>query len=241
MNVRHEAILWGLAVAVAIALGLVVVRGAITVAFSQPNLAPLYFSAIPYRQDDYSTENELAVRLNPLDPSLEQEAILEDQARSRLVLNDTYRLRGADHYALPTPINTLPILTKESPSATMPAHTATIIPSPSGIPAPINSATKTATDAPAPTAAATPTPAATRTPQPTNTPAATLTLQPTNTPTATRRPSRRTRPNRPSRRTRPSRRKRPNRRKHPNRRKRPNRSAAARESRRYPFLIIGSS
>src|SRR5689334_15139893 len=80
MNTRRETLLWSLTILMAIALGLTVVWVAITLAFSQPNIAPLYFAAIPYSQDDYSAEAVGAARLSPLDPALELEVMREDQA-----------------------------------------------------------------------------------------------------------------------------------------------------------------
>ena len=89
MNRQREAILWGAAITASIALGLIVVWAAIALAFSQPVPVTLYFVAVPYRQDDYSAEGADIARLNPLDPSLEQESILEDEARDKLLLNVT--------------------------------------------------------------------------------------------------------------------------------------------------------
>jgi hypothetical protein len=69
MNMRREAMLWSMAIAIAIALGLMVVWVAIALAFSRPNLEPLYFASAPYRQDDYSAEDVNSGRLSPLDPA----------------------------------------------------------------------------------------------------------------------------------------------------------------------------
>jgi hypothetical protein len=109
MNMRREAMIWSIAITAAIALGLVVVGGAIALTFSRPNFAPLYFAAAPYRQDDYSAEGVETVRLNPLDPSLEQEVILEDQARGVPVFKANYDLPIAppvpNNVLLPEPIS----------------------------------------------------------------------------------------------------------------------------------------
>ena len=84
MNKKREAILWSMMITTSIMLGLIVVWGAIVLAFSQTVLAPLYFVAAPYHQDDYSAEGVNAVRFNRLDPALEQEALREDGMRDRL-------------------------------------------------------------------------------------------------------------------------------------------------------------
>src|SRR5438128_456292 len=102
MNTRREAILWSIAIAAAIALGLAVVWVAIVLAFSRPNLAPLYFASAPYRQDDYSADDTNAAQISPLDPALEQEAIREDQARGNPLFNAGYYLKVAGHALLTT-------------------------------------------------------------------------------------------------------------------------------------------
>lgn len=115
---RREAVLWSLAIAAAIILGLVVIWAAIALAFGQPNLAPLYFSAAPYRQDDYSAENVTTARLNPLDPNLVEEVLLEDQARGLPVLKISYFLEPPNP-AVSTPIPSAPA-NQPLPAATDP-------------------------------------------------------------------------------------------------------------------------
>jgi hypothetical protein len=117
MNMRHEALLWSIAITAAIALGLIVVWGAIALAFSRPNFAPLYFAAAPYRQDDYSAEDMDAVRLNPLDPSLEQEVALGYQARVNPMPDVNYN----PAIAPPAPADIPPLaLTNPPPPANVP-------------------------------------------------------------------------------------------------------------------------
>src|SRR5690242_257316 len=143
MNMQREAVLWGLAIATAMAVGLIVVWSAIELAFSRPNLAPLYFSITRYRQDDYSTESEDAALLSPLDPGLEQEVIIEDLARGNLALKVHY-LNLADQ-----------------PDQTDPVLVATITPSPDST----NSLEPSATKVSPLTATNTPLPAPTNTPR----------------------------------------------------------------------------
>ncbi|HET7143241.1 MAG TPA: hypothetical protein VFI68_04395 [Anaerolineales bacterium] len=120
MNKRREAMLWSITITSAIALGLVVVWMAITMAFGQQNLAPLHFVAAPYRQDDYSAESQDMVRLNPLDENLEQEVILEEQANSSFLLNPDGKLPLAS--STPTNIpQTMPTNTPPSTLTNIPA------------------------------------------------------------------------------------------------------------------------
>jgi uncharacterized membrane protein YgcG len=79
MNMKREAALWSVAITAAVALGLVVVWAALALAFNQPNFTPLYYVAAPYSQDDYSAEGVDSARLNPLNPSLEQEVNFDGQ------------------------------------------------------------------------------------------------------------------------------------------------------------------
>ncbi|PKN95264.1 MAG: hypothetical protein CVU44_00875 [Chloroflexi bacterium HGW-Chloroflexi-6] len=162
MNMRHEAILWSRAIAVAIVLGLAVVWAVIALAFSRPNLAPLYFAAAPYRQDDYSAEGEYVMRLNPLDPALEQEAIIEDLARGNPVFDDIDLNPASTNIAL-SPTSTsvrLPTRTSIPPltSTSIPLPTSTSIPPP------------TSTSVPPPTSTSAPTPTSTTVPPPTKPP-----------------------------------------------------------------------
>lgn len=188
MNKRRETILWSIAIAVTSALGLIVVWAVIALAFSQLTLAPLYFDAAPYRQDDYSTEGEDVARLNPLDPALEQEVILDDQARgssvptvnpseptntpsqkptnTRLPLPTSTSLPGPTNTSLPTPTNT---------SQPAPTHTSLPAPTNTSQPAPTN------TSLPAPTNTAS-VPVPTKTPKPTKIPKPTKPPKPTKMP-----------------------------------------------------------
>jgi hypothetical protein len=152
MSTQREAVLWGLAIATAMALGLIVVWSAIELAFSRPTLAPLYFSVTRYRQDDYSIESEDAALLSPLEPGLEQEVIIEDLARGNLALKVNY-LNIADQ-----------------PARTDPVRLATITPSPesthSSAPAATNVPELTTTNTPLRAPTNTLRPAATQTPAP---------------------------------------------------------------------------
>src|SRR5689334_23189121 len=133
MNMRHEAIVWSLAVGAAVILALAVVWGAIALAFSRPNLEPLYFSATHYRQDDYSAEGADTMRLSPLDPALEQEVILEDLARGNLVLKVNYvRLANVNIPGQPAPAPANP----SSPTSANP-----VPPAPTNTPTPERSNT----------------------------------------------------------------------------------------------------
>jgi hypothetical protein len=149
MNVRREAILWSITIISAIALGLIVVWAAIVLAFRRPNQVALYYSVAPYRQDDYSAESLDTPRLNPLDPNLEQEAILEDEARDALIL-DFNQLTLADQVSpSTTPAANIPVLTSTnlpvviSTSTSMPAPANTSVP-----PRPENSPQPTQPDKP---------------------------------------------------------------------------------------------
>src|SRR3970040_2255897 len=84
MSMRREAVLWSMAIAAAAALGLGVVWAAIRLSLGRPALAPLDFAVARYRLADYSAGGVEAPRLNPLDPRLEEEAIVEDLARASL-------------------------------------------------------------------------------------------------------------------------------------------------------------
>ena len=179
MNKRREAILWSMAIAAAIVLGLVVVWAAIALAFSRLNLAPLYFDAAPYRQDDYSAEGEDVARLNPLDPALEQEVILDDQARGSSV--PTVNSSVPTNTPSPKPTHTpLPLPT----STSLPGPTSTSLPAPTNTSLP----TPTNTSQPTPTHTSLPAPTNTSLPAPTNTPSAAPTKmpKPTKTPKPTK-------------------------------------------------------
>lgn len=143
MNMRREAILWALAIGFAISLALMVIWGAIALAFGRPDLEPLYFSATHYHQGDYAADDTDSARLNPLDPALEQEVILEDLARGNLVLKVNYiKLADIDALAVATPTQTPPGPTSEAvgPDATktpepqQPSNTATPLPTNTGAP-----------------------------------------------------------------------------------------------------------
>lgn len=124
--------LWSITITSAIALGLVVVWMAIALAFGQQNLAPLHFVAAPYRQEDYSIESVDTLRLNPLDESLEQEIIIEEQANNSFLSepnNDPTLTSSTATNILPTmPTNTLP-----STLTNIPALVQTNSPSPTPI------------------------------------------------------------------------------------------------------------
>ncbi len=179
MNMRREAVLWSMAIVAAIALGLVVVWAAIALAFNQPNLAPLYFAAAPYRQDDYSAEGADAGRLSPLDPGLEQEVMLEDQARGNPVLNIQYDFQATPK-ATRRPAST-------NTSVPAPTNT-TVTPGPTKTPEPTKAPKSTNTPEPTRTPKPTGTPKPTKEPKSTNTPEPTKEPKPTNTPEPTKAP-----------------------------------------------------
>jgi hypothetical protein len=163
MNKRRETMGWSMVIVAAIALGLVVVWAAIMLAFSRLNLAPLYFDAAPYRQDDYSAEGVDVARLNPLDPALEQEVIFEDLARSSPVPN--IKSTAPTNTPLPKPTNThLPLPT----STSQPAPTNTSV-APSPKPTNTHLPLPTSTSQPAPTNTSA-VPGLTHTPRPSHTP-----------------------------------------------------------------------
>ncbi len=201
MNRRREAILWGIAITASFALGLIVVWAAIALAFSRPNPVPLYFAAAVYRQDDYSAEGVDTVRLNPLDPSLEQEAIREDEARNNLSLNVT-PLKLADQatptVALPVSANTPPTQAATNapvPAPTdtpLPASTNTAVPAPTDTPLPVS----TNTTVPVPTNTFVPVPINTPLPAPTNT-AVPAPTNPTNPDNPNKPPDKPDNPNKP--------------------------------------------
>jgi hypothetical protein len=161
MNPRREAMLWSISITGSIVLGLVVVWGAIVLAFDQPDLAPLHFAAASYRQDDYSAEVAGAVRFNPLDPGLEQEAVSEDRARN----NPMFKV---NHPGLASPV---------SQTLTPAASTDIILPTSTGTPLP----TPTNTTSPLPTDTSLPVSTTTSTPVATNSSVATATPQPPRT------------------------------------------------------------
>jgi hypothetical protein len=163
MNKRRETMGWSMVIVAAIALGLVVVWAAIMLAFSRLNLAPLYFDAAPYRQDDYSAEGVDVARLNPLDPALEQEVIFEDLARSSPV--PKIKSTAPTNTPLPKPTNThLPLPT----STSQPAPTNTSV-APSPKPTNTHLPLPTSTSQPAPTNTSA-VPGLTHTPRPSHTP-----------------------------------------------------------------------
>jgi hypothetical protein len=169
MTLRQEAVLWSIAITAAIVLGLTVVWAAIALAFSQPNLAPLYFAAAPYRQDDYSAEDVNLVRLNPLDPNLEQEALREDQARSSLVpqANPLELVVSAMSTVAPPTLTPRPVLATTAVPA--PLNTLPSVPTQTATPIPGNTPRSSATFQPSNTAKPNNTPKPSHTPKPANT------------------------------------------------------------------------
>ena len=196
MNIKREAILWSMMIATAVMLGLIVVSGAIVLAFHQTVLAPLYFVAAPYYQDDYSAEGVDAVRFHPLDPALEQEALQEDSRRAKLGTPMSYPT--LQHLPSPTMIRSTPrkqplsTSTAAAPTRTMfPVQTSTSGPVPTNtlFPAQTNTLVQlpsaTATQGSTSTAfpVLTNTPNASNTPfSPSNTPKSPNTQKPPNTP-----------------------------------------------------------
>ncbi len=194
MNMRREAVLWSLTIVIAIMLGLAVVWVAVALAFSRPNLAPLYFSAAPYRQDDYSAEGVNSGRFNPLDPALEQEVIFEDRARS--FTPDANHPKPVDEVSQ-TPVPRKPLPTSTMAHTSRPTSTHTSGPLLTNTPFPVFTNTsipastktsrpaRTKTHLPAPTNTSKPVSTSTRVPAPTNTAASpypTRTRKPHNTP-----------------------------------------------------------
>jgi hypothetical protein len=190
MNMRREATLWSITVSAAVATGLAVIWAAIALAFSQPNRAPLYFAVAAYRQNDYSADSVDVVRLEPLDPGLEQEAAVEDKARSKITPEAEYNLKAvnqaASAVASSTPTPTPTPTDTELPKAASPTYT--LNPNSTGTPASTNTPNPTNTPASTNTPNPTNTPASTNTPNPTNTPASTNTPRSTNTPKPTKTP-----------------------------------------------------
>ena len=125
MNKKREAILWSMMVTISVVLGLIVVWGAVVLAFRQTVLAPLYFVAAPYHQDDYSAEGVNAVRFNRLDPALEQEALREDSMRDRLTAS-VAASPTLQHQSSPTKIRSTP--SKQPPATSTRMATRTIFP-----------------------------------------------------------------------------------------------------------------
>ena len=125
MNMRREAMLWSVAITAAVALGLVVVWAAIALAFRQLNFMPLYYVAASYSQDDYSAEGVNSARLNPLDPSLEQEVIFEDKTSGIQAPHPKVVLPAAQPLATQPPAAQPPATqppTKKPPKPTKPPN-----------------------------------------------------------------------------------------------------------------------